>query len=132
MTALVPIKRQSEPTAIVDKETGKVVNAEQLRRYWRDRNLLLYRMRRGMFADLPELYHEPRREAPPLLEQEIIHRHIHYDSDVSKKQWGRIDAISGQLNFLQTKLNEHIDAAKKAGAKRKAKYTEYKVDNSPK
>jgi hypothetical protein len=49
-----------EPKAIIT-EDGKVVNADQLRRYWRDRNERLAVIRRGMFADLPELYPEPEK-----------------------------------------------------------------------
>ncbi len=66
-------------------------------------------------------FHEPKEV---LLEpQEIIHRHINYNSDVSKKQWQRIDAISGELTYLRNKevetLNE-LNALK--SKKKKSKY----------
>jgi len=44
---------------------------------------------------------------------EVIHRHINYQSDVSKKQWHRIDAISGEVKYLHQKITELLARKKK-------------------
>lgn len=44
----------------------------------------------------------------------------------------QIDYLKSLLVRYQNQLNGHIDISKKVGMKKKAKYTQYKVDNPPK
>ncbi len=100
------------PTAII--EDGKVVNHEELKRYWADYNFRQDKMRRGMFNDLRE-----EREAAPLSEpQEVIHRHINYHSDISKKQWDRVEQALFLVNHLDKKVKELF----KKKSKKQGKY----------
>ena len=50
---------------------------------------------------------------------ETVVRHINYSSDVSIKQWKRIDAISGQLNYLTKKHAELMTELDKLNKKPK-------------
>ena len=59
---------------------------------------------------------EPEATPEPEVE-EVIHRHINYNSDVSKKQWHRIDAISGEVKYLRQKHDEMMVALEKLDKK---------------
>ncbi len=69
---------------------GKVVNHEQMERYWRDRNFLLERIRRGNFYAQrdKEWYTQPEEASP---QAKVIVKHITvYDreSRKPKSKWG--------------------------------------------
>ena len=92
------------PRAII--KDGKVVNAEQLRRYWRDRSERDYIIRRGMFQDLERDSKEIQESQP--------------EPPWTKRQFDIINQLRGQMIHLEKKV---IELYKKEKVDKR--YTEY-------
>src|SRR3990167_184527 len=99
--------RFPELQAVISKE-GNIVNHEELRQYWRDRYEEDCRLERAIFNDLRD---RSEIKAAKLLAEVFRPRPV--DAE--------IDQLKSKLAYFQTKLNEHIDASKKA-AQKKGKY----------
>lgn len=88
------------PKAII--EDDKVVNHDQLVRYWRDRSLVLDRMRRATFDDIRNETPEPE----PLEERVIVYRYSNMskqESDTLQQAWRKIAYLEKKLAESQTK-----------------------------
>ncbi len=85
-----------EPKAII--EDGKVLNHAQLVRYWADRNFKRDRLRRGMFNDLRDAKGK-QPEINPVFRPRPVNQEL--------------DDLKGQVNFLQNRINGHLDTGKK-------------------
>ena len=84
------------PTAII--EDGKIVNHEELKRYWDDYNSRKDRMRRMMFQDLRDA--EPLSEKP----QEIVHTVRH--SEMGKKEFDLLKQMVLRVDHLDKQSYE--------------------------
>ena len=93
----------TEPVAII--VAGKVENAEQLRRYWRDWRERNDRIRRGMFADLEAI--EQVSSTAGSSPEPIV-------QPWAKEQWQYVQQLRAQVNYLNNKMLE-LRAEKKKG-----------------
>ena len=85
------------PKAIIKE--GKVINHEELKRYWADYNFRQDRIRRRMFNDL-------RKER--VLEEETpqVIEHIHRHSDMSQKDFAQLQQIVRKVDYIEKHLVE--------------------------
>ena len=85
-----------EPVAII--KDGKVVNAEQLKRYWRDENERRYLLRKAVFAILPSI------EMPDLNEKP------HYPpAPPEHRLMDKLNQLEGLANNTRLKLQKHLN-----------------------
>jgi len=84
------------PKAII--EDGKVVNHEELKRYWADYHDRKDRMQRMMFQDM--------RDAEPLVTKPQVVEHIHRHSDMGKKEFDLLQQMVLKVDHLDEKVNE--------------------------
>ena len=84
------------PRAII--KDGKVVNHEELKRYWADYHFRRDRMRRMMFQDL--------RDTEPLVikPQEIVHIVRH--SNMGKQEFDTLQQLSREVTYLRNEVKE--------------------------
>jgi len=63
------------------------------------------------FCSKPDYYREIERIKEVSKEEptEVIHRHINYNSSLSRKEYGEIEQIKRKSIYLDKKVNEYID-----------------------
>ena len=92
------------PKAII--ENGKVINHQQLERYYRDKHERDYLIQRGIFRDLREAQRENPEKIPQVIE------HIHRHSDMSKKEFDLLQQMILKVEYLEKCLNERKPSKK--------------------
>ncbi len=80
---------RSPPKAII--KDGKVVNAEQLRRYWRDKGERDWVIRQGMFRDIREAEAQEEKPQPETPEW-------------SSRQFDIVNQLRGQVLHLENRV----------------------------
>ena len=92
------------PKAVI--QDGKVMNADVLKRYWERYWERKWIIQRGIFNDLREA--QPEVREPEVVRTEVIHRH----SDMSSKEFARLQSLEGEVKYLRQKLEEIQTKAK--------------------
>ena len=95
----------ARPNAIIEK--GKIINAEQIRRYWREqhhREYLLSRSWQNHFKELAEVKNENDQLSERISNLESISSEL---GRIPRAYESKLEQIQGQINYLQGKINEN-------------------------
>lgn len=96
----------TEPKAII--KDGKVVNAEQLKRYYRDKRERDYFIQRGAYQD--KAYEKLYSDVP--IETTDKRARLKPDVPWAKEQWQSVQQLRAMVNHLNNKITE-LRAVKK-------------------
>lgn len=80
---------------------GKIINHEELKRFYQDKYLKDCRIKRGIFMDIPE----PRPEPQP----DIIY------TGLTPKDWNEFNQLKARMNALDTKILQLLSKKKEEG-----------------
>ncbi len=93
------------PKAII--KDGKILNHEQLERYWVDWHRRDDIIRRGIFRDLKESQDTFAEPKPQMIEHVVRH------SQLGPKEFDLLQQTALKLDYLAKKLSSHLEYKKK-------------------
>ncbi len=96
-----------EPKAII--ENGRVMNAEQLKRYWANWRCQDFITRREISSLLRDRPSEPEESKPQVVEHIVRH------SDIGKKEFDLLQQTARKVDYLDQKINELLAKRKPRG-----------------